>query len=251
MLPRRRSILRIWNGWLTFISGVTSRIGRMSTCERGRNATAPSRSTVKPPLTWLKMTPVTFSLFLKARLELAPALFAPRLVARQHRLAERVLDALQIDFDGVADLDFVAPAGTLEFLERDAPLGLQADVDDREVLLDADDGPLDDGPFRQIAAAEGLFEQGGEVFARWRGSGASGHTVSKAVRRRVELRAFRTRGLWAPQGPTATAGKPAGRRANRAVGTMVQSPVRRGGARSGAWSSNRERACTPHLGPLG
>ena len=62
MLPRRRSILRIWNGCGWFISGPTSRIGRMSTCERGRNATAPSRSTVKPPLTWLKITPVTFSL---------------------------------------------------------------------------------------------------------------------------------------------------------------------------------------------
>ena len=35
----------------TFINGVTSRIGRISTCDRGRKATAPSRSTVKPPLT--------------------------------------------------------------------------------------------------------------------------------------------------------------------------------------------------------
>src|SRR6266480_5509550 len=33
MLPRRRSILRIWNGCGTFISGPTSRIGRISTCE--------------------------------------------------------------------------------------------------------------------------------------------------------------------------------------------------------------------------
>ena len=66
MLPRRRSILRIWNGCGTFISGATSRTGRMSTWLRGRKATAPSRSTVKPPLTWLKMTPSTFSSFSKA-----------------------------------------------------------------------------------------------------------------------------------------------------------------------------------------
>ena len=33
-----------------------------------------------------------------------PALFAAGLLARQHRLAERVLDALEIDLDGVADL---------------------------------------------------------------------------------------------------------------------------------------------------
>ncbi len=59
------AILRIWNGCGVCISGVTSRTGRMSTWLRGRKATAPSRSTVKPPLTWLKITPVTFSILLK------------------------------------------------------------------------------------------------------------------------------------------------------------------------------------------
>ena len=99
----------------SFISGVTSRIGRMSTWLRGRNATAPSRSTVKPPLTWLKMTPSTFSFAVERLLELAPALLAARLVARQHRLAERVLDALEIDLDGVADLELGRPARAGEF----------------------------------------------------------------------------------------------------------------------------------------
>ena len=36
--------------------------------------------------------------------QLAPALLAARLVAREHRFAERILDALQVDLDGVADL---------------------------------------------------------------------------------------------------------------------------------------------------
>ena len=102
---------------------------------------------MKPPLTWLKMTPETFSLPLERLLELAPALLAARLVAREHRLAERVLDALQIDLDGVADLDLGLPAGSGELAQRDAAFGLRADVDDREVLLDADDGALDDGAF--------------------------------------------------------------------------------------------------------
>ena len=61
---------------------------------------------------------------LEGLLELAPALLAPRLVARQHRLAERVLDALQIDFDGVADLDFVAAARALRI--RGARRGLRS-----------------------------------------------------------------------------------------------------------------------------
>ena len=72
--------------------------------------------------------------------ELAPALLAARLVARQHRLAERILDALEIDLDGVADLDLVLAARAGEFAQRDAAFGLQADVDDGDVLLDADDG---------------------------------------------------------------------------------------------------------------
>src|SRR5579885_2377722 len=62
MLPRERSILRIWNGCCVPSSGVMSRTGRMSTWLPGRNATAPDRSTVKPPLTRPKMTPVTRSL---------------------------------------------------------------------------------------------------------------------------------------------------------------------------------------------
>ena len=45
------------------ISGPTSRTGRTSTWLRGRKATAPSRSTVKPPFTWLKIMPVTVSFF--------------------------------------------------------------------------------------------------------------------------------------------------------------------------------------------
>ena len=115
---------------------------------------------------------------LEGLLELAPAFLAPRLVARQHRLAERVLDALQVDFDGVADLDFVGAARGRELAERDAAFGLRADVDDGEVLLDADNGPFDDGPFLQSAAAERFVEHGGEVFARWRGTGGSCHEVS-------------------------------------------------------------------------
>ena len=103
---------------LTFISGPTSRIGRMSTCERGRKATAPSRSTVKPPFTWLKMTPDDLLVVLEGGFELAPAFLAPRLVARQHGFAQRVLDPLQVDLDGVADLEVALPARAGKFPQR-------------------------------------------------------------------------------------------------------------------------------------
>ena len=45
---------------------------------------------------------------LEGLLELDPALLAARLVARDDGLAERVLDALDIDLDLVADLDRLA-----------------------------------------------------------------------------------------------------------------------------------------------
>ncbi len=227
----------------------------MSTCERGRNATAPSRSTVKPPLTWLKMTPWTFSLFLKACLELAPAFLAARLVARQHRLAERVLDALQIDFDGVADLDFVSAARALEFTERDAPLGLGSDVDDGDVLLDADDGPFDDGPFLQ---APPCANDSSSIAAKSSRDGADAVVAVAmkspiAVRRRLMLRAFRTHGPCGPARPTAlpeirqAGAKPSGRndgfRVRRAaagleagLGPPTARGVTRTSARSGATS---------------
>src|SRR5205807_2035525 len=62
MLPRERSIFRIWKGCGEPNSGPMSRTGRISTWLPGRNATAPLRSTVNPPFTRPKMTPVTRSL---------------------------------------------------------------------------------------------------------------------------------------------------------------------------------------------
>ena len=56
-------------------------------------------------------------------LEPGPALLAARLLARQHGLAERVLDALQVDLDGVADLELrrLARNGELAHAARGLP----------------------------------------------------------------------------------------------------------------------------------
>src|SRR5215467_1167173 len=111
--------------------------------------------------------------------QLAPALLAPRLVAREHGFAERVLHPLEIDLDRVADLDVGLPARSREFAQRDASLGLGADVDDGEILLDADDRPLDDGALLRAALGKGLFEHFREIFARRRGgTGGGGHEHS-------------------------------------------------------------------------
>src|SRR5450759_2182506 len=67
--------------------------------------------------------------------ELAPALLAARLVARQHGLAERIFDAVEKHLDLVAHFEFAFFAGPCEFTQRHAAFGLQADVDDGHVLL--------------------------------------------------------------------------------------------------------------------
>ena len=79
----------------------------------------------------------------------------------------------------IADLDVRLPARRREFAQRDTSLGLGSDVDDGEILLDSDDGALDDSAFLRAALGEGLFEHFGEIVAR-RGSGlgGDGHELS-------------------------------------------------------------------------
>src|SRR5215471_9077450 len=115
---------------------------------------------------------------LERLLELAPALLAARLVARQHGFAERILDPLEIDLDGVANFQLGLASGASELADRDAALGLEADVDDGHVFFDCHDGALDDGPFVQIPLSERLFEHRGEVFARRLSASGNGHEVS-------------------------------------------------------------------------
>src|SRR5690606_31605115 len=73
---------------------------------------------------------------LKAR----PGLFAARLFAADDSIAQRVLDAVEIDFDDVARLRLAGAVVDKKFTERDAAFGLEANVDHHEVMLDSDDG---------------------------------------------------------------------------------------------------------------
>ena len=102
--------------------------------------------------------PFDLLVLLERLLELDPALLAPRLVARDDRLAERVLDPLEIDLDLVAEARRGIAAVIGEFLEGDAPFRLQADVDDGHVLFDRDDLALDDRSFERFVLAVGLVQ---------------------------------------------------------------------------------------------
>ena len=89
---------------------------------------------------------------------------ADELLKRGHQV--RVLDALipQVHGEGAGRPD--ALNAEAEFLHRHATFGLQTDVDDGEVLFDADHGALDDGAFHEVAVVEvldGCVDSGEEI----------------------------------------------------------------------------------------
>jgi hypothetical protein len=146
-----------------FISGATSRIGRISTCERGRKATGTVEVDREAALDLVEDDAVNLLVVVEGLLELAPAFLAARLVARQHGFAERILDPVEEHLDLVANLEIAFAAGAGEFAQRDAAFGLQADVDDGHVLFNCNYLALDDGAFLQIAAGEGLVQHCSEI----------------------------------------------------------------------------------------
>src|SRR4029079_19228389 len=180
-------------------------------------------------------------------LELAPAFLAPRLVARQHRFAQRVFDTLEIDFDLIADLEVSLPSRAGEFTQGHPTLGLQTDIDDGKFLFDADDLALDDGTFLQVSASKRFVEHLGEVFTR--GCCSRSHGVS--CLRRAGGFEWRSNcaGRWSRR-PTAASGIPVGRRNNRAFGAMVRSGALYAEARAGLCPPTA-RGVTRALGPPG
>ena len=77
---------------------------------------------------------------------------------------------------------------TRELAQRHAAFHLEADVDDGQVLLDADDLALDDAAFEQVLLGEAFGEQRGELVARGakvlgRGSGGLSHVGRHSLMR--------------------------------------------------------------------
>ncbi len=87
------------------------------------------------------------------------------LLAREHGLAEAVLDRVERDLDVVADVDLELAALVLELLDRDDAFGLQAGVDDDHVAADLDHGTGDDGAGAQLGQRLALFEQFSKTFS--------------------------------------------------------------------------------------
>ena len=98
-------------------------------------------------------------------LEAGPALLAAGLLARQHRLAQRVLDALEVDLDGVADLELACRlpltpnsfSGTRPSVFR--PTSMMAMSFSIAMTVPLTTWPSPESP------AENDFEQRGEIIA--------------------------------------------------------------------------------------
>ena len=98
--------------------------------------------------------------------ELVPGGFAAGAVAAEHRFAGAIFDAVDIDFDFVADLEVRLLARRGEFAQRNAAFALQSDVDDRQIVFDRGDVALDDLAFEGLVlAAEAFVEEGREIVA--------------------------------------------------------------------------------------
>ena len=102
---------------------------------------------------------------LEGLLQTHPRMLAAGLFARQDGFAERVLDALEVNFDLIARLQGAVDALGAELAQRHAAFGLQANVDDGEVLLDRNDTAVDDRAFGEGIGVEALFEHCREIVA--------------------------------------------------------------------------------------
>jgi hypothetical protein len=71
--------------------------------------------------------------------EARPGAGALGLLARESGFAVAILDRVECDFDRVAGLDFDLAALVLELADVDDGFGLEADVDDDDVVGDVDD----------------------------------------------------------------------------------------------------------------
>ncbi len=96
-------------------------------------------------------------------LEVHPGGQALGLVARQDGVAVAVLERLDRHRHEVAGLDVEFPGVVLEFLEGDVGLGLEAGVDDDEVVVDADHLGGDHFALLHLLTTQALFEEGGKA----------------------------------------------------------------------------------------
>ena len=137
----------------------------------------------EPALDLARDQPLDDGGLLHRLLEVVPGLEALGLVARQARGAVAVLDRLDRDGDEVAFLDLDLAVVVLEFLDGNERLGLEAGVDDDDVVVDARHLGGDELALAHFLARERFLEERGEAVGGGRRGGQlrSSHRVEVLV----------------------------------------------------------------------
>ena len=112
MLPRRRSILRIWNGCGMSISGVDVAHRADVDLAAGEEGHGAVEVDGEAALDAAEDAALDALAFAELALELVPRGFAAGAVAAEHRFAFGVLDAVDEHFDFVADDQAVSPSSS-------------------------------------------------------------------------------------------------------------------------------------------
>ena len=162
------------NSSALFSYGVVSLTGRMSTSEPGQECADAVDHHGEAALHLAGDQAGDDGALLHRGFEVVPRLEALGLVARQLGFAVAVFERFDRDGDEIAGLDFDFALVVLEFLDRDEAFGLEAGVDDDDVVVDADDFGGDEFALAHFLAREAFLEQRGEVFDLHRGGHAGG-----------------------------------------------------------------------------
>src|SRR3546814_5858350 len=102
-----------------------------------------------------------------------------------------VLDAVDIDFDFVTDLQVGLLARRGELAKRHAPFALQPDVDHCQVVFDRGHGALDDTAFKAaVGAAQRFIEHRGEIIALRKSRRSEEHTSELQSLMRISYAVF-------------------------------------------------------------
>jgi hypothetical protein len=167
MLPRRRSILRIWNGCgMSHQRGDVAHGADIDLAARQEGHGA-AEIDGEAALDAAEDDALDAGIFLEFGFELVPRGFAAGAVTREDGFAMRVFDAIDIDLDFVADLDVGLHAGHCELAHRHTAFALEADIDENHIVLDAGYGALDDAAFKAaIRTAERFIEKRREIITR-------------------------------------------------------------------------------------
>ena len=91
--------------------------------------------------------------FTEFRFQLIPSGFATGAIAAEHRFAIAVFNAVDIDFNFVANFKIGFLAGRGEFAQCHAAFGFKAHINDSHVIFDGSDGAFYNAAFKAFVFA--------------------------------------------------------------------------------------------------